>query len=71
LVPCTTDPTEAPLIRPELQPRDGNGLRTGCRAMVDKITTVPRSNLGTCIGLLSAETMLRIDRALLLFLGIG
>lgn len=71
VVPCTTDPTDAPLIRPELQPSAGNGLHADCRVMVDKITTVPRGNFGTRIGMVSAEDMLRIDRSLLLFLGIG
>ena len=71
LVPCTTDPSEALLMRLPLIPSPGNGLRSACRAMIDKITTVPRANLGTRIGALAEEDMLRINRALVLFLGIG
>lgn len=71
LIPCTTNPAEAPTIRPELQPKAGNGLQADCRAMVDKITTVPRASLGTCIGALAEEDMLRINRALVIVLGIG
>ena len=71
LVPCTTDATEAPLLRLPLRPSPGNGLRSDCRAMIDKITTVPRASLGTRIGALAEEDMLRINRALVLFLGIG
>jgi mRNA interferase MazF len=71
LIPCTTNPTAAPAIRPELLPSPGNGLRSDCRAMIDKMTTVPRANLGTRIGALAEPDMLRINRALVLFLGIG
>jgi mRNA interferase MazF len=71
LVPCTTDATAAPLLRLSLRPTSGNGLRSDCRAMIDKITTVPRTNLGTRIGVLAEEDMLRINRALVVFLGIG
>ena len=71
LIPCTTNPAEAPAIRPDLRPGPGNGLRTACSAMIDKITTVPRANLGDRIGALAEEDMLRINRALVLFLGIG
>jgi mRNA interferase MazF len=71
LVPCTTDVTEAPLLRLSLRPSLGNGLRSDCRAMIDKITTVPRANLGVRIGALPEEDMLRINRALVLYLGIG
>ena len=71
LIPCTTNPAEAPLLRPELAASAERGLRADCGAMVDKLTTVPLRNLGTRIGALSDDDMLRIDRALALFLGLG
>ncbi|WP_431271368.1 type II toxin-antitoxin system PemK/MazF family toxin [Dankookia sp. P2] len=71
LIPCTTNPTSAPAIRPGLLPSPGNGLRSDCRAMIDKTTTVPRADRGTRIGTLAEDDMLRISRALVLFLGIG
>jgi mRNA interferase MazF len=46
----TSDPTEAPLFRALIQPSHGNGLRTTSRLMADKITTVPRTKLGSRIG---------------------
>jgi len=70
VVPFTTDPTEAPLFRLELAPDAVNGLRTPCRIMVDKITTVPRANLGLLVGQLGQEDMLRLNRATVAFLGI-
>jgi mRNA interferase MazF len=39
--------------------------------MVDKITTVPRSKLGEHIGGLSADDMIRLSRALVVFLGLA
>lgn len=67
----TTDPTEAPLFRLIVEPSARNGLRTSCRLMVDKITTVPRSRIGARVGQLDAEDMLRLDRAMLVFLGLA
>lgn len=67
----TTDETEAPLVRLPVVPDDLNGLRVPCRLMVDKVTTVPRTKLGTRIGRLSAEDMLRLNRALIVFLGLA
>ncbi len=48
-----------------------NGLHAPSRLMVDKITTVPRSKLGTHIGLLDAAEMVRLGQAMLLFLGLA
>ena len=67
----TTDPTDAPLFRLPIQPSAGNGLRSVCRLMVDKITTVPKAKLGARIGRLGDEDMVRLNRALLVFLGIA
>jgi mRNA interferase MazF len=67
----TTDPTEAPLFRLPIEPDSTNGLRTVCRLMVDKITTVPKSKIGTRVGRLRDEDMVRLNRAILVFLGIA
>ncbi len=67
----TTDPTDAPLFRLAIEPSESNGLRALCRLMVDKITTVPRSKIGTHIGRLADEEILRLNRAALVFLGIA
>lgn len=67
----TTDPTEAPLFRLLIEPTEGNGLRAVCRLMVDKITTVPRIRIGARVGRLADEDMVRLNRAVLVFLGIA
>ncbi len=48
-----------------------NGLRAESRLMVDKIMTVPRARLGMRVGRLSEADMLRLNRAVVVFLGIG
>lgn len=67
----TTDETEAPLFRLPVVPNERNGLRVPCRLMVDKITTVPKSKIGTRIGRLDDEDVLRLNQALLVFLGLA
>jgi mRNA interferase MazF len=67
----TTDPTPAPLFRLPIEPNDRNGLRSPCRIMVDKVTTVPKGRLGARIGQLDDEDIVRLNRALLVFLGLA
>lgn len=67
----TTDETEAPLFRLPVEPNERNGLRTACRLMVDKITTVPKIKVGTRIGRLDDEDILRLNQAVLVFLGLA
>lgn len=67
----TSDPTDAPLFRLPVKPTEGNGLWSMSRLMVDKITSVPRAKLGTRIGLMLDQDMVRLNRAVVVFLGIG
>ncbi len=67
----TTDPASAPLFRLLVKPTERNGLRTPSRLMVDKVTTVPRSRLGMQVGMLGDEDLVRLNRALVVFLGLG
>ena len=67
----TPDPTDAPLFRLLIKPSETNGLRAACRLMADKITTVPKTKIGTRVGRLADEDILRLNRAVLVFLGIA
>ena len=67
----TTDPTDAPLIRLAVEPDGGNGLRSTSRLMIDKLTTVPRGRLGARLGALSSEDLVRLERAVVVFLGLA
>lgn len=66
-----TDDTDAPLFRLPVEPNERNGLRVPCRLMVDKVTTVPKSKLGAPIGRLDDEDVLRLNQAVLVFLGLA
>lgn len=67
----TTDPTDAPLLRMLIEPTDRNGLKSASRLMIDKITTVSKARLGNRIGRLGDEDVVRMNRALTVFLGLA
>ncbi len=67
----TTDPTDAPLIRLLIEADEVTGIRESSRLMTDKITTIPRSKLGERIGQLSDDDIIRLSRALVVFLGLA
>jgi len=67
----TTDPTEAPLFRLAVEPTEAHGLRATSRLMVDKITTVPKAKLGEQVGRLADADVVRLNRAIIVFLGMG
>jgi len=67
----TTDPTEAPLFRLPVEPNERNGLRSPSRLMVDKITTVTKSKVGQRIGRLDDEDVVRLNQAVMVFLGLA
>ena len=67
----TTDPTDAPLFRIPIEPSEKNGLRAPSRLMVDKLTTVSKERSGSRVGRLDDEDMVRLNRAILVFLGMA
>ena len=71
LCPFTTQRVEAPLIRLPVEPTKQNGLDAPSHVMIDKITTVAKSKLQKRIGTLAEEDMIRVNRAVLVFLGLA
>lgn len=67
----TTNPVEAPLFRLRIEPDERNGLRSVSSLMVDKITTVPKDRLGSRIGILGDADLVRLNQAMLVFLGLA
>jgi mRNA interferase MazF len=67
----TSDEIDAPLFRLPVEANEKNGLRAPSRMMVDKITTLPRSKANGRIGRLDDEDILRLNRAMLVFLGLA
>jgi mRNA interferase MazF len=67
----TTDLADLPVFRIPVEPTPDNGLRAVSRLMVDKVTTVQRSRIGHRIGQLADDDLLRLNRSLLVFLGLA
>jgi len=67
----TSFPTEAPLLRVRIDAAPGTGLAVPSFAMLDRITTASRDKLGVVIGRVDDATMLAVNRALALFLGLA
>jgi len=65
----TSHGVDAPLLRLPVVPDPGNGLTAPCWIMVDKIVTAPRVKVGRRIGSPSSADLLRLARALAVFLG--
>ena len=71
LCPFTTQVVDAPLIRLPIEPTRLNGLNATSHVMVDKITTVAKSKMQKRVGRLTEEDMVRVNRAVLVFLGLA
>ena len=67
----TSSPIDAPLIRILVEPSERNGLRLPSRLMVDKLLTVPRSKVGERIGQLDVDDLVRLNQAMMVFLGLA
>jgi mRNA interferase MazF len=71
ICPLTTNPVEAPLTRIPIQPSELNGLEQPSKLMIDKITTMPRDSLRERLGRLPESDLVRLNRALIVFLGLA
>ena len=67
----TSDPTDAPLFRLVVEPSEVNGLEVVSRLVVDKVTTTPKAKLGRRVGRLADHDVVRLNRALMIFLGLA
>lgn len=69
--PLTTNPVEAPLTRIVVEPAAATGIEHRSSIMVDKITTMPRDNVRDRLGRITDSDLVRLDRALVVFLGLA
>lgn len=67
----TSTMVNAPLIRLTVEPSPENGLRAISQIMIDKVMTVRTDKIGRAFGQLDDTTMLEVNRALALFLGVA
>lgn len=71
VLPLTSHLIDAPLLRIPIEPTTDNGLHDLSHAMIDKIYTTPRDKIGEIIGHIDMQTMVTIERALALFIGVA
>jgi mRNA interferase MazF len=71
VLPLTSALQHAPLFRITVPASTGNGLRQTSQVMVDKPSAVLRERLGPVFGHADDETMLAVNRALAVFLGLA
>jgi len=69
--PLSSDMQEASRLRPVFEPSTHNGLRVVSQAMADKITPLRRDRIRQLIGSLNDAERERLDRALLIVLGLA
>ncbi|MEE6286425.1 type II toxin-antitoxin system PemK/MazF family toxin [Georgenia sp. MJ173] len=69
--PLTTNPIQAPLVRITVEPTSTTGIEKSSQIMVDKVATMPRANVRDHLGRVSDADLVRLDRALLVFLGLA
>ena len=67
----TSDLRDAPLFRLTIHPSIDNGLQKPSQIMVDKVMTVSREKIREVIGRLGDKSMLEVNRALALWMGLA
>jgi mRNA interferase MazF len=70
LLPITSTLVDAPLLRITVPADLDNGLDQPAQVMVDKAITVKREKIGPVLGRIDADLLVRVERALAMFLGI-
>jgi len=71
LLPITSTLVDAPLFRVTIEPSEANGLNKPSQVMVDKITTYKKERIGKVFGAIEHATMVEIERALAVFIGLA
>ena len=71
VLPITSELVASPLFRLTLDPSPATGLRAVSQIMVDKIVSARRDRLGRPIGRLDDDMMVRVGRAMAVWLGIA
>lgn len=69
--PLTTYPAESPLFRIQIEANNLTGLAESGQIMIDKITSLPRTSLGLRVGRVADADLVRLNRALMVFLGLA
>lgn len=71
VLPLTSTLIDAPLLRYRIAANELAGLQRDSDVMIDKLTTVRRSNVALRVGMLSKNQMIDIERLVAVFLGLA
>ena len=71
ILPITSEIHDSPIFRVMIEKWSTVGLYKPSQIMIDKITTIPKENIGEIFGHVDDTTMLLVDRYLSVFLGIA
>lgn len=71
LLPVSSEIRSAPLFRVTIEPSAANGLKKVSQVMVDKPVSVKRDKVGKPFGRLEDEAILRVNRALAVWIGLA
>ena len=71
ICPLTGTLVDAAPLRFVVMPSNANGLRAISHAMVDKIATLPKSEVGRRLGTLNSAEVTLLNQTLALFLGLA
>jgi mRNA interferase MazF len=62
---------QAPIFRLDIEPNEANGLTRPSQVQIDKIMSIRIEKIGAVIGELNDVMMVRVNRALALWLGLA
>jgi mRNA interferase MazF len=62
---------QAPIFRLDIEPNEANGLTRPSQVQIDKIMSIRTEKIGSVIGKLNDVMMVRVNRALALWLGLA
>jgi mRNA interferase MazF len=70
ICPLTSDIREPGIVRPVVEPDGANGLHVRSQVMTDKLAATRVDRVRRVLGAVDAPTMERLERALLIVLGL-
>ena len=71
LIPFSSQMTGATYFRVAIEASPENGLQRASELMIDKIVTIRRDRIDRAIGKLAADDLMRVERAMMVFLGLA
>lgn len=71
LLPLTSEVRVEPILRVDVAPSAGNGLRVASQVMIDRVVSVSIGRIGAVIGQLADTDLTSITKTVAVYLGIA